>query len=265
MLINSQTRQSLEVIFEAIRLKSSKTGNGSGKVCKIEQIFSYLEIIHANLRKYSPKRKLVLVDSGAGNCYLSFLVYYFYTQLEPRNITLHCVDHNEKLMNRCQQRAAELGFKEMHFHSCDILDLEIEGTVDLVYCLHACNSATDKTLYFGSDKKAATILSVSCCQHDIKQKIRNQRYSSITKHSVYKDRIAYMVGDSLRALLLEMQGYKTDIFEFVSSRYTDKNTMLRARRCPRNNRDKTLQEYQKIKDEFKVSPELESYLLKDAS
>ncbi len=35
-----------------------------------------------------------------------------------------------------------------------------------------------------------------------------------------------MAGDALRAMHLEMNGYSTDIIEYVSSRYTDKNIML---------------------------------------
>ncbi|NYH91282.1 hypothetical protein [Actinopolymorpha rutila] len=39
-----------------------------------------------------------------------------------------------------------------------------------------------------------------------------------------------MAGDAMRALLLEMEGYEVDIVELVSSRATDKNIMVRARR-----------------------------------
>ncbi len=262
MLISPQNRKTLETIFETIKLKNSDGESGIDKKCKIEQIFSYLEMIHSNLRKYSLKRKLVLIDSGAGNCYLSFLVFYFYTKIEQRNITIHCVDTNESLMDKCRDKAQKLGFNQIFFHVSDILDFQYSGKVDIVYSLHACNSATDKTLYFGITHNAATILSVSCCQHDIKKRMRNRRYAGITKHSVFKDRFVYMVGDSLRALLLETVGYKSAIFEFVSSRYTDKNIMLRAKKSSLGRIEEIKSEYEKIKNEFCVSPELETYLTK---
>ena len=37
-----------------------------------------------------------------------------------------------------------------------------------------------------------------------------------------------MVTDSLRALLLESQGYETQVFEFVSLEHTNKNKMILA-------------------------------------
>lgn len=264
MLITKQQRESLNLIFQKIRLQDANNKSGIDKACKIEQIIAYLEIVHANLRKYSKKRKLVLIDSCAGNCYLSFLVYYFYAFIEEMDITIHCVDLNDKLMDKCRATAAKMGFNKMHFHARDILDFRISGRANLVYSLHACNSATDKTIYLGVVNNAATILSVSCCQHDIKRSIRNKRYSGITKHSVYKNKFVSMVGDSLRGLLLEMIGYKVSIFEFVSSRYTDKNIMLRAKKSSLGKIQHLEEEYQKIKSEFMVTPELEKYLGKSA-
>ncbi len=69
-----------------------------------------------------------------------------------------------------------------------------------------------------------------------------------------------MVGDSMRGLLLEMTGYKVAIFDFVSSRSTDKNVMLRAQKSSLGKLKELEIEYEKLKQEFKVSPALEQYL-----
>jgi hypothetical protein len=69
-----------------------------------------------------------------------------------------------------------------------------------------------------------------------------------------------MVGDSLRALLLEMQGYKVDILEFVSTRYTDKNILLRAQKGQVNDLKRLQDEYVKLQHAFRVTPSLEHYL-----
>ena len=69
-----------------------------------------------------------------------------------------------------------------------------------------------------------------------------------------------MVGDSLRAMLLEMQGYQVDIIEFASSRYTDKNIMLRAKKGQINNIDKLRDQYRTLQDTFNIYPTLEAYL-----
>ena len=72
-----------------------------------------------------------------------------------------------------------------------------------------------------------------------------------------------MVGDSLRAMLLEMQGYQVDIIEFASTRYTDKNIMLRAKKAQIQNNQKLLEQYQALQQTFNFSPALEKYLLKN--
>ncbi len=69
-----------------------------------------------------------------------------------------------------------------------------------------------------------------------------------------------MVGDSLRALLLEIEGYKTDIFEFVSSRYTEKNIMIRVSKTSFRKDYDAREEYLKLSSEFHIRPELEKYI-----
>jgi len=260
MLQQRDVQKSLNHFFQKIRLIDQNQQSGKDKTAKIGQILSYLEIIHAQVRKYSRKRELVFIDSGGGNCYLSFLVYYFYSTIEKRPIRIHCLDHNQTLMEKNRQRAQAFGFERMFFHTCDIADYTHEGRPDLVYSLHACDSATDKTLYLGLRSEARNILSVSCCQHSIIKKLKGHPYTGITRHQVFKSKLAYMVGDSLRAMLLEMQGYQVDIIEFASSRYTDKNIMLRAKKGQTRNIEKLSEQYRTLQETFNIYPTLEGYL-----
>ena len=47
------------------------------------------------------------------------------------------------------------------------------------------------------------------------------------------ERTAETITDGLRSLLLEREGYKTKMFEFVSTEHTPKNNMLVATRSKR--------------------------------
>jgi hypothetical protein len=69
-----------------------------------------------------------------------------------------------------------------------------------------------------------------------------------------------MVGDTLRAFLLEMRNYKVDILSFASPKYTDKNVMLRARKGSMTNTSKLRNKYTHMRDSFHVTPLIEQYL-----
>ncbi len=257
MLINREQRETLNELFDKLKLNNK---SGKDKDAKIEQIIAYLEVIHSFTRKYSKKKTLVLIESCAGNGYLSMLVAYFYKYIDPRKIEIHCVDINAELMEKAQGTASEFGLN-MYFHAMDVQDYNPVSDVHAVYSLHACDTATDKTLHLGVKVNAKLILSVSCCQHTIKKEFRQKKLKSITKHSIFKDRFIYMLGDSLRSLLMEMNGYKTNIFEFVSSRYTDKNVMLRAQRSNLIAKDEAVSEYKMLTSDFALKPVLEKYLV----
>lgn len=259
MLINKEIRAELNTLFYKLKLQDKHANSSLDKQVKIEQIIAYLELIHAELRKTSKKRKLVFVDSGAGNCYLSFLIYYFYTEIEKRNIHIHCIDYNSKLMNRNEGLAREMGFSKMTFHPIDIVDFQTEEKIDLVYSLHACDTATDKTMYLGIKNRAKLIFSVACCQHSIDMKAKSLKV--VVRYKSFRDKMLMMISDTLRALLLEQNEYKVDIFDFVSSRYTDKNSMIRARRTEFKKQINIREEYENLSKEFKMKPYLEDLLL----
>lgn len=128
----------------------------------------------------------------------------------------------------------------------------------MVYSLHACDTATDKSIYLGIRSKANVILSVSCCQHSLSMK--SDRLKAIIRHKAFRDKAVMMVSDSMRALLLEQCGYKVGIFDFVSSRYTEKNTMIRARRSEFKRQLDIDKEYHILQSEFGVQPYLETLI-----
>jgi len=258
MLLDKNQREELNDLFYILRLQSRNRYSSADGQVKIEQVLAYLEIIHAEIRRFSKKRKLIMLDSAAGNCYLSFIVNYFYGKIDSRDIEIHCIDYNEKLMTNSRTLARKLGIENMFFHSSDIVNFEFENSVDLVYSLHACDTATDKTMHLGIRCNARIILSVACCQHSAQ--MRTKSLKSVTRHKAFRDRMLMMISDSMRAMLLEMRGYQVSIFDFVSSRYTDKNVMVRAvKNGSRQSIDITT-EYAYMISEFHLKPYLEELL-----
>jgi len=260
-LVDKIKREELADLFQVIKLQSRNAYVSIDNEVKIEQIIAYLEIIHAELRRLSKKRPLVLIDSGAGNCYLSYLVYYYYKYIQKQPIIIHCIDANARLMQGNKALAERMNFEHMYFHACDIDAFEPNQKVDMVYALHACDVATDKSIYLGVRSKARVILSVSCCQHSLS--LKSDGLKSVLRHKAFRDKAIMMISDSLRALLLEQVGYKVGVFDFVSSRYTEKNTMLRAVRTEFKKQIDSNVEYERVSQEFGMRPHLEYLLEKE--
>ena len=75
-----------------------------------------------------------------------------------------------------------------------------------------------------------------CCHKQIRPQLLSPHpLRPVLQHGVHRDQEAEMVTDSLRALLLESQGYDTQVFEFISLEHTNKNKMILAvkRRQPK--------------------------------
>ncbi len=151
----------------------------------------------------------------------------------------------------------------MEFICDDIFNVDFKIKPDVIYSLHACDTATDMTIAKGILEDAKYIITVSCCQHTIRNRIKKHPLTSITRHSVYKERLVDMLTDSMRTLLLERKGYKVKIFEYVISRETPKNIMLRAVKVgtlSNKNYEKAIEDYRKLQNMFNVQPKLGDYI-----
>ena len=50
----------------------------------------------------------------------------------------------------------------------------------------------------------------------------------LTRHGILRERLADTLTDALRASLMRLQGYRVDVVQFVESKHTPRNTLLRA-------------------------------------
>ena len=98
----------------------------------------------------------------------------------------------------------------------------------MVVTLHACDTATDYALAKAVGWDAKVILSVPCCQHELNKQMKNDLLEPVLHYGLIKERMAALYTDALRAELLEQQGYRTQILEFIDMEHTPKNLLSRA-------------------------------------
>ena len=195
---------------------------------KFRQINRYLEFIEDILDKLPIDRTVRIVDFGCGKSYLTFAMYYYLHQLQHRDIRVTGLDLKRDVIEHCNDLARKLHYDGLSFRQGDIKDFAGEEGVDMVVSLHACDKATDYALEKAVKWKAAVILAVPCCQHELNGQISAEELQPVLKYGVIKERMAALITDALRAQLLEQQGYETQILEFIDMEHTPKNLMIRA-------------------------------------
>lgn len=200
---------------------------------KYRQINKYIEIMQslveqADLDKVGEK-PLSIVDMGSGKGYLSFALYDFLVNQSALPTSLLGVELREPLTSFCNEQAKVLGWQEgLRFAAMDILNYNA-GDIDVLIALHACDTATDIAIAQGIKNGAKLIVTAPCCHKQIRKAINPQgAWTQVLKHGILLERQAELLTDAIRALLLEAQGYKTKVFEFVSTEHTAKNVMITA-------------------------------------
>lgn len=198
---------------------------------KFKQINRFVEILDDYLKN---ETDLTILDFGCGKSYLTFVVYYYLTEIRHINAKVIGYDLKADVVQHCNLLAKKYNYNNLHFVHADVSkDKLYDQKIDVVISLHACDTATDYALNYAITHNAKYIFSVPCCQHEINT-------SSLTKnggdmgimfeYGIIKERTCALLTDVFRGKLLEDFGYSVDIMEFVDLSHSPKNLMIRAAR-----------------------------------
>lgn len=195
---------------------------------KFRQINRFLEYIEDILPSLPTGRELRILDFGCGKSYLTFAIYYYLKVLKGYPVRITGLDLKEDVIRHCNELAVKYGYDKLEFLCGDIAYYDGCSQVDMVVTLHACDTATDYALAKAVGWGAKVILSVPCCQHELNKQMKNDLLSPVLHYGILKERMAAPMTDGLRAQILEANGYRTQILEFIDMAHTPKNLLIRA-------------------------------------
>lgn len=225
---------------------------------KFRQINRFIELIDDAVGSID-KPCWHIIDFGCGKSYLTFILYYYFTQVKKQPVEIIGLDLKADVIEKCNRSAKDYGYEHLHFELGDINGYQAPFDVDLVVTLHACDTATDYALFNAIRWNADMIFSVPCCQHELNQQLQTDTLALFTRYGIIQERTAALMTDAIRGNLLGVMGYKTQLLEFVDLSHTPKNLLIRAVRqnAPsRQTRLRQLAEVHAVMEEFHVQPTL---------
>lgn len=231
------------------------------KYDKFRQINRFLEMVEDVLNHFSGRKQIQIIDFGCGKAYLTFALYYYLNEIKGFDAHIMGIDLKKDVIEYCRNLALQLGCEKLQFQAGQIGDYQFSGRVDMVVALHACDTATDEAIAQAVRWDAAVILAAPCCQHELYHQIACLSLDALLRHGILKERIAALVTDAARAELLEMEGYATQILEFIDSEHTPKNLMIRAvKGNAKIKQEQAAKRYQEFKTLLNINPALDKLI-----
>lgn len=166
-----------------------------------------------------------VVDAGCGKGYLTFAL----GALLGRRAQVQGIELRPELVALCNETATREGLApHLRFVAGTIADTPASG-LDVLVALHACDTATDDALARGIAAGAKLLVVAPCCQKELRGQLTAPAVLiGPLRHGIFQERQAEFATDALRAELLEWAGYRTKVFEFISTEHTAKNLMIAA-------------------------------------
>lgn len=200
------------------------------KYDKFKQINRFLEFLDDLLAKDS-RDTVRIIDFGCGKSYLTFVVYYYITEILHKKADIAGLDLKKDVIDHCNQVAEKYGYDGLKFYWGDIKDYVAQQAPDMVITLHACDTATDYALFHAMEWGARYILSVPCCQHELNFAVKAAALPPVTSYGILKERFCALATDAVRAKLLESRGYDVQVLEFIDLSHSPKNLLIRAKKA----------------------------------
>jgi hypothetical protein len=208
------------------------------KLRKYNQTDRFVDRLDPVLRDLCARHDRVLIlDCACGKSYLSFVLNWYIREKLGHACRFLGLDLSEGVITASRERAARLGYRNMEFRVQDLNDylLDPGETPQLVISLHACDTATDLAMFTGIRARADAIACVPCCQKELLS--RDYRMpgleGGLVSQGVLRARMADLLTDAMRVLLLSAAGYATTIVEYVSPLDTPKNLLVTSIRTGR--------------------------------
>ena len=220
---------------------------------KFKQIYKYAEIVESLIKPMKFDGTVHIADMGAGKGYLTFALYELLTQRLNLDVDIKGVEIRPDLVLKINEIIKANNLKGLEFVESSIEAYHPEK-LDVLIALHACNTATDDAIASGIKAGAELIVCAPCCHKQIRQEMeRSGRFDAITRYGIFLERQAVMITDTIRALILEYFGYKTQVMEFIEMEHTPKNVLLVGRRTSKGTKDpKILQQIADLKARYGI-------------
>jgi SAM-dependent methyltransferase len=248
-----------DTFLQAIGLQNEKGELRASLRDKFRQINGFINLLSPLFPEKSGK-PLFLVDCGCGSAWLTFAVYHYLHQIRGRSAKIAGIDVKEEVIAKCAALRDKLHWTDMEFQVSTIAAYQPQVEPDLVLSLHACDTATDEAIARGILWNSRGIVAAPCCQHELHRQLSQPAFAPLLRHGILRERLADLLTDTFRALVLRIMGYRVQVMEFVAPDATPKNLMIRAERGLPPGDAGAVQEYRDLKQYWQVTPCIESLL-----
>lgn len=223
---------------------------------KYNQIDRFVELTEGIIKQVAEgKESITVLDCACGKSYLSFVLNYYIKEKLKKTCYFVGLDISEQVIASSKQMAGNLGYKNMEFLQMNIQNYLPTKKIDMVISLHGCDIATDMAIAAGIRYEAEAVVVIPCCQREILNQYDYAPFKDVIKHGILKARMADVLTDGIRGMILECMGYEVSIVEYISPLDTPKNLMIRAvKKGPRDR--KVYERYLELKESLGVEPTL---------
>ena len=220
---------------------------------KFKQIYKYAEIVESLVKPMKFEGKVHIADMGAGKGYLTFALHELLTQRLNMDVDIKGVEIRPNLVLKINEIIKSSGLKGLEFVESSI-EAYHPDKLDVLIALHACNTATDDAIASGIKAGAELIVCAPCCHKQIRQEMeRSGKVDAITRYGIFLERQAVMITDTIRALVLEYFGYKTQVMEFIEMEHTPKNVLLVGRKTKAHaDRERIAEQIESLKKQYGI-------------
>ena len=223
----------------------------------------FVGIFHEMIQHMKLEDEIRILDISKGQGHFAFALYDYILNHLDKQPSYTVYEEDANLVKYYSNIAEKASFTRLNYVHGGAADADFTGK-HIVLAMFSADEDTDVMIHRALKGDASLVLTAPYKDANLTKQLKgNEKVGEFYKFDILRNKQANVLSNGIRSLLLEAQGFKTDIREFLNPDYPQNDLLLSAYRNSSTDKKDVADQLERIKSYFNIKQHYLEKLLEE--
>lgn len=212
----------------------------------------FVNIIHELIANINLNDEVNILDISKAQGHFAFAVYDYFLQHLDIQPNYKVYEKDPNLVKYYNNIAEKANFPRLQYIQGDASDANFSG-MNIVMAMFSADEDTDNMIHRAVSKGASLVITAPYKDANLTSQLeKDNKLGDFYKFDILRNKQANVLSNGIRSLLLEAEGYKTDMREFLNPDYPQNDLLLSAYKNSHTSKKDVSEQLKHVKSYFNI-------------